>query len=50
VGLELFQNGTLDIKITQSPSHIVGSKHLPKSLKIKALILSKLKQPTERAH
>jgi len=28
----------------------VGLKHLPKSLKIQALTLSKLKQPTERAH
>jgi len=28
----------------------VGSKHLPKTLKIQALILSKLKQPTERAY
>jgi len=28
----------------------VGLKHLPKSLKIKTLTLSKLKQPTERAH
>jgi hypothetical protein len=34
-----------------SPSHTVGLEHyLPKSLKIKALTLSKLKQPTERAH
>ncbi len=49
VGLELFQNGTLDIKITQSPSHTVGLKHLPKSLKTQALTLSKLKQPT-RGH
>jgi len=28
----------------------VGLKHLPKSLKIKVLTLSKLRQPTERAH
>jgi len=34
----------------KSPSHIVGLKHLPKSLKIKIYTLSKLKQPTGRAH
>jgi hypothetical protein len=37
--------------IRESPSHTVGLEHcLPKSLKIKVLTLSKLKQPTERAH
>jgi len=33
-----------------SPSHTVGLKHLIKNLKIKTSSLSKLKQPTERAH
>ena len=32
-----------------SPSHTVGLEHLLKNLKIQALTLSKLKQPTERA-
>ncbi|AHE96860.1 hypothetical protein THERU_05205 [Thermocrinis ruber] len=36
--------------IKPSPSHPVGLKHLPKSLKVKTFSLSKLKQPTERAH
>jgi hypothetical protein len=34
----------------ESPSHTVGLKHLPKSLKIQASTLSKLKQPTKKAH
>jgi hypothetical protein len=33
-----------------SPSHTVGLKHLPKTLKTKTLTLSKFRQPTERAH
>jgi hypothetical protein len=36
--------------VMRSPSHPMGLKHLPKSLKIQALTLSKLKQPTGKAH
>jgi len=53
VGLEqkkLYTFVSLFLDFLMSPSHIVGSKHLPKSLKIKTLTLSKFKQPTGRAH
>ena len=52
VGLEHrdIENATY-LKVWESPSHPVGLEHcLPKTLKTKALTLSKLKQPTERAH
>jgi len=52
VGLEPLPY-TVEIRLgcsKQSPSHTVGLKHPPKNLKIKALTLSKLKQPTERTH
>ena len=53
VGLEqkkLYTFVSLFLDFLMSPSHIVGLKHLPKSLKIQALTLSKFKQPTGRAH
>jgi len=50
LGTEGFTSAVGHHSTAQSPSHTVGLKHLPKTLKTKTLTLSKFRQPTERAH
>jgi len=52
VGLELIavRESPYNAYARESPSHTVGLNHLSKSFEIRVLTLSKLRQPTGRAH